>query len=130
MNTLLTNINWLAVGVSFVLSFVLGYFWYSPKLFGTKWAEGVGVKIDPDCEKGPMVAALLTQLIATFLLALLVGVHNANQAHPTMLLTLLVILFLMAAGGLFSQKSAYAIRTELGFVLAMVIIMVACQSLI
>jgi len=128
MNTLFANINWVAVGVSFILSFGLGYFWYSPKWFGKKWAEGVGIKFDPECQDGPMIAAMVTQLIGTFLLALLVGVHNANQTHSTMLLTLLTIAFLMAGGGLFSQKSAYAIRTEVGFLFTMVVIMVLCQS--
>jgi hypothetical protein len=37
------NVNWIAVTVGAVLAFLLGWLWYSPKLFGTKWAEGAGV---------------------------------------------------------------------------------------
>jgi hypothetical protein len=39
MEEITANVNWLAVIVGAVLSFVLGWLWYSPKLFGTKWAE-------------------------------------------------------------------------------------------
>ncbi len=45
MTELTANVNWLAVIIGFVLSFALGWLWYSPKLFGVKWAEGVGVKM-------------------------------------------------------------------------------------
>ena len=45
MSEITYNVNWLAVVVGFGLSFALGWLWYSPKLFGAKWAEGVGAKI-------------------------------------------------------------------------------------
>jgi hypothetical protein len=34
MNELTYGVSWLAVGAGFVLSFILGWLWYSPKLFG------------------------------------------------------------------------------------------------
>ena len=40
------NINWLAVIAGTFVSFLLGWLWYSPILFGLKWAEGVGLKLD------------------------------------------------------------------------------------
>ena len=52
------NVNWIAVVVGAVVSFLLGWLWYSPKLFGIKWAEGAGVKID-DAQSMPKAAMLL-----------------------------------------------------------------------
>ena len=50
----LGNINWLAVIVGTVVTFLVGWAWYSPKLFGTRWAEGSGVSLNrPD--KLPLV---------------------------------------------------------------------------
>ena len=45
MGELTTGVSWLAVIVGAVVSFLVGWLWYSPKLFGPKWAEGVGVKM-------------------------------------------------------------------------------------
>ena len=45
MGELTAGVNWLAVGISAVLSFGLGAVWFSPMLFGEKWAAGVGIEI-------------------------------------------------------------------------------------
>ena len=41
MDELTNDVSWLAVAVGAVVSFLVGWLWYSPKLFGPKWAEGV-----------------------------------------------------------------------------------------
>jgi hypothetical protein len=45
MNELTTDVSWTGVIVGAVVSFLVGWLWFSPKLFGTKWAEGVGVEL-------------------------------------------------------------------------------------
>ena len=51
--------------------------------------------------------------------------------HPgAVILVTLTIMMLMVAGGMFSQKSGYTIRTEAGFVLAMVVVMSLCQVIL
>ena len=45
MESLMMDVNWLAVGVGTVIAFMLGAAWYSPKMFGKKWAEGVGLEL-------------------------------------------------------------------------------------
>ncbi len=72
MMEITANVNWLAVVVGAVAAFLLGWLWYSPKLFGVKWAQGVGVSLDK--ADGPPAAALLVQGLGTFLLAWVVGV--------------------------------------------------------
>ncbi len=126
MAEITANVNWLAVGVGTVLAFMLGGLWYSPKLFGAKWMEGVG--ISEEAGSGQPVPALLAQFVATFLLAWIVGVTAAADALLTIILVALTIMALMGAGGLFSRKSHYAIATETGFVAAMVAIMILVHA--
>lgn len=126
MEELTTNVNWIAVIVSAVAAFILGWLWYSPKLFGTKWAEGVGV--DLAAATGMPVAAMLSQAIATFLLAWVVGVTAARGTLMTMTLITVTIVMLMIAGSFFSKKSTYAIATEAGFVIAMVVVMIIAHT--
>ena len=128
MGEITANVNWLAVIVGAVLSFLLGWLWYSPKMFGTKWAEGVGVSL-ADSSEMP-VKAMVTQAVATFFLAWVVGVFAANNALSTLILVILTIVLLMAAGSFFGKKSDYAIATEVGFVVTMAVIMVVVQSIL
>ena len=44
MEILLAGVNWLAVGVSTIICYMLAGLWYSPKLFDNRWAEGVGME--------------------------------------------------------------------------------------
>ena len=55
MAELTTGVSWLAVIVGAVVSFLAGWLWYSPKLFGPKWADGVGVEMGTASEM-PVVA--------------------------------------------------------------------------
>lgn len=128
MEELTTHVNWIGVIVGAVVAFILGWLWYSPKLFGTKWAEGVGV--DLAAATGMPVAAMVTQAIATLLLAWVVGITAAQGALMTMILITVTIVLLMIAGSFFSKKSTYAIVTEAGFVVAMVIVMIIVQVLL
>ena len=45
MGELMEGVNWLGVIAGTVVSFLAGWLWYSPKLFGTKWAEGSRVQL-------------------------------------------------------------------------------------
>jgi multidrug transporter EmrE-like cation transporter len=128
MTELTANVNWLAVIIGFVLSFLLGWLWYSPKLFGTKWAEGVGVKMG-EASAMPM-APMVLQAVGTFLLSWLVGITAASNALATIILITITIMVLMAAGAQFTRKSSYAMWTEVGFVAAMVVLMIVVQGIL
>jgi len=127
MAEITANVNWLAVIVGWVVAFGLGWLWYSPKLFGEKWAQGVGVELG-SADKMPM-AALVTQAAGLFLLAWVVGVTAASNALFTFILIVLAFVVLLASGGLFSRKSTYAIRTEVGYVIAAAVAMFLCQAI-
>ena len=129
MNEIILNINWLAVVVGAIVSYLLGWLWYSPKMFGTKWMEGVGVSCD-DPSAPPPVAPMVTQAIGTFLLAWVVGVTATHTALTTIILITATFIFLLAAAGMFAQKSCYAIGVEVAYIIAMVVIMIVCQAIL
>ena len=128
MNELTMNVNWLAVGIGTVLSFMLGWLWYSPKVFGKKWAEGSGIELT-DSSAMP-VTPLIFQLLATFLLAWLIAITATQEALLTAILILLTVACFVATNSMFVKKSSTAIMIEVGFVLAMGIVMIAVHALI
>ena len=127
MIVLVAGVNWIAVAVSTVLCFALCALWYSPKLFGTKWAAGVGIEIGADA-KQPW-AAFAMQLLGTFLLAWIIALTLANDAMPLGVLFAATSACLLMAGSMFGQNSRYAIVAEGSFVMTMAVIMIFCQSL-
>ena len=126
MELIIENVNWLAVIVGAVASFALGALWYSPKIFGKKWMEGVGLTPE-DTKMGasPMIA----QGAGTFLLAWVIGVTEITQNIMLAILIALTIAVIIKANGLWVNKSGYAIKVEAGFIIVMVIVMIAGQAI-
>jgi len=127
MEELIAHVNWTAVIVGAVVSYLLGSLWYSKKLFGPKWAEGAGVSMDET--SGVPVAAMVMQAIGTFLLAWVVGITAAANELLTIILIVATVIVLHLASAMFCQKNAYAIRTETGFILTMTVIMIVSQGI-
>ena len=127
MSELTTDVNWLGVISGFVLSFLLGWAWFGPKMFGPKWAEGIRVKMG-DASNMPM-AAMGFQALGTFMLSWLVGITATHNALWTIILVALTIMVMMAANGKFIKKSDYAIYTETGFVATMTVTMNICEGI-
>ena len=71
-----THFSFLSLGVSVVAAFVFGAVWYGP-LFGKKWAQLAGFKIDKECCGKPPVSSLLFTFAGTvstvFVLAYIIG---------------------------------------------------------
>jgi len=126
MIELTDSINWLAVFAGFLLSFLLGWLWYSPKLFGKKWALGVGVEMTQDSK--PAALSMVMQASGTFLLAWIVGITAASNALLTIIMIMLAFICLQTASGLFCKKSAYAMIVEAGYIFTMTLIMIVCQG--
>ena len=121
------NVNWLAVIVGAVLAYLLGWLWYSPVLFAKKWLEGIRI---PVSDNTPMMPAMITQAVGTFLLAWVIGITETTNSIFTAGLIALTIAVIIKANGLFSQKSKYAIMVEAGFIIAMVVVMVATHAVL
>jgi hypothetical protein len=129
MAELTANVNWIAVIAGTILSFLLGWLWYSPKLFGVKWAEGNNVELATGDSTMPVFSMLL-QLVATFFLAWLIGVTAANDALMSAFLVLITIALLIAANGVFAKKTTAAVWIESSFIIAMGVVMIGSQGVL
>lgn len=127
MQELTANVNWIAVAAGTILSFLLGWLWYSPIGFGKKWAQGSRVCLD---DAGQMPAmAMVSQFVGIFLFSWVVGVTETRNALATIILITVAFAVLLVANGYFAQKNAYARSVEAGYVIAMAVVMIGCQAL-
>jgi hypothetical protein len=75
------NINFIAVLVAAVASFLIGWLWYSPVLFANAWMKALG-KTREDLMKGGrqrMISAMLTSFIQAIIVATAIA-HFINIA--------------------------------------------------
>ena len=128
MTELTTGVSWLAVIAGAILSFLLGYFWYSPKLFGTKWAEGSRVQMNT-ADKMPM-EAMVAQGIGLLLMSWFVGVTANSNALFTVILATVAFTVLQFSGNSFSGKNTYARMVDAGYWISCLVIMILAQGLI
>ena len=123
-----TQLNWLAIGLGVIVAFILGWLWYSPILFGEKWASGAGVRLDKSHKMPAM--AMLAQLLALFCLSLVIGITAEVEALITAVLVILCCAFFAASAGGFSQKSSYAIWVDVGYRIAAGSVMIVFQGIL
>ena len=122
------HVNWLAVITGTIVSFIGCWIWYSPKVFGKKWAEGSGITLTPDSK--PPVVALISQLVAFLLLATVIGITATTDALITAILAILTVaVFTFAAGG-FVKKSAAAMIIESTYVIIAGVVMILAQGIL
>jgi len=127
MGELIAGVNFVGVIVGAVMAFLLGWLWYSPMLFGRKWAEGVGVEMGT-ADTMP-AGAMISQFIGLVLVSWLVGVTAVSNALLTILLAAVAFALLGYAGGMFRKNSGYARMTDAGYLVASVIVMIICQGI-
>ncbi len=128
MEALVTNVNWLAVGLSTIISYLFASFWYSPTAFGGKWADGLGLK--DGAQGGFSMIALVCQFFSTLLLAWIISLAVANDSVAFIFLISLTIFFFVLTANLMSKASNYSSLVEATFVLTMSFIMTACNFLL
>ena len=128
MAELTNGVSWFAVIAGAIVSFLMGWLWYSEKLFGVKWAEGVGV--DLGGASGMPVGAMVSQIVGLFLMSWFVGVTAVSSALLTVVLATVAFTVLAYSGGMFAQKSGYARMVEAGYWILSLVIMVICQGVI
>lgn len=127
MAELTTGVSWLAVVLGAVGAFIVGYFWYSPMLFGKKWAEGNGVEMGT-ADQMP-IGAMVTQLLGLFLMSWFVGVTAASNALLTVILATLAFVVLAYSGALFIKKPAYVRVVDGGYWIACLVVMIIFQAI-
>lgn len=122
-----SSVNWLAVGVGTIVAFLVGWLWYSSKLFGKKWAEGSNVSLGAANEMP--VFAMIAQLLALFLLALVIGMTAATDALMTAIVAILAVATFAASMGGFVKKSRYAVMVDFFYVIVAGVVMILCQGI-
>ena len=127
MAELTTGVSWLGVIVGAVAAFMLGWLWFSPKLFGPKWAEGVGVEMGTADEMP--VGAMVSQIVGLLLMSWFVGVTAVSNALLTVILATAAFTVLAYSGGMFSKKSGYARNVEAGYWIVSLVVMIVCQGI-
>ena len=75
------HLNWIAIIVSVIASFVVGGLWYGP-LFGNAWKKEMGVPPDAKPAGGEMGKALTINVIGTFLTAYVMA-HEVSVWRPS-----------------------------------------------
>lgn len=68
-----TGVNWVAVIVAAAALIVIGFIWYLPQVFGTRWAALSGRPLPQIGQVPPMsyVAGVVTALVTAYVLALI-----------------------------------------------------------
>ena len=115
----LADVAWMPVVVSTVVAFLVGWLWYSDKMFLKRWKEGIGEPV----WQAPMWIPMVTQLFGTFLLAIIVHVAMVQGHIGAVVLIALVLMAFIKANGLYCGKSKAAIGVEVGYIAVMVVIM-------
>lgn len=127
MGELTVGVSWLAVGVGTIAAFLIGWVWYSPMLFGKKWASGVGVDLG-DASEMP-VGAMISQLVGLFLMSWFVGVTAVSEALLTVILATVAFTVLAYSAGMFGRKNGYARGVEAGYWIVSLIVMIISQGI-
>ncbi len=127
MGELTANVNWLAVIVGTVVAFLVGWLWYSPRLFGKQWAEGSGV--DLGSASSMPVGAMVTQLLGAFCLAWVIGITATTDSLMMAILVIITVALVVASGGMFVRKSGAAVSVDAGYIVAIGVVMIICQGI-
>jgi hypothetical protein len=108
------NVSWIAVIVSAVLAFVLGWLWYSPMLFGKKWAAALGVELGTmsSIPKGTMATQVVGLIGISWVGTLLSG------SLWTWALVIVAFGILNFTGGLFAKRGMAANWIDAGYLVS------------
>jgi len=74
------QINYMAIGIAVVATFILGFIWYTP-LFGKLWAKEMGFDPNEKPQTGEMIKGMVIMVIGNFLMAH-VFAHNIAVWNP------------------------------------------------
>ena len=123
-----SNISWMAVLVGAVLSFLAGWLWFSPALFGKKWAEGSRVELG-SADEMP-IFAMIAQFIALLLISTMVGLAIASGETIIAIIAILGIAVFSMSNGAFVKKTNYAIMVDGSYAVVAGLIMIIVQSIL
>ena len=126
MDELASGINWSAVLAGAVASYLAGWLWYSPKMFGERWVKAANVTYTDT----PPAAAMAMHFGGMVLLSWFVGVMAREEmlAATMLLMVALVVLGYAVDGYLRIRTDGKLINAGYGIV--MILVMVVAQALV
>lgn len=127
MGELTQGVSFLAVIVGAVVAFLAGWLWYSERLFGKKWAEGVGVELGSASDM-PM-GAMGLQALGLLGMSWFVGITAAHNMLLTVILATLAFTVLGMSGAAFRKQSDYARSVDAGYWLVALVIMILANAI-
>ena len=127
MGEITMGVSWVGVIVGAIVAFLIGWLWYSPKLYGPKWAEGTGVDMNT-ADKMPM-QDMSAQGLGLLLMSWFVGVTAANNALLTVILATVAFVGLQWSGYAFSGNTTYARNVDAGYWIAALAVMIVAQGI-
>jgi len=113
-----TQVNWLAAVVGVIAAFVAGSLWYSPWVFGRRWADGLGFSLDGK----PPLEPMLAQIAGLGLLSLFIAVADGSP--------MALLLGLAYSGESFARHPLDVRLINAGYLLLAALIMLLTQALI
>jgi len=73
------DVNWLAIVVAAVAHFLIGWAWYAPPVFGKRWQELSGLKMDG---ASGLAQAIVVQLIGNLVMAYVLARFILHYGEP------------------------------------------------
>lgn len=113
-------IAWTPVLVSTGIAFLLGWLWYSDKMFLAQWQAGIGAPV----WQAPLWMPMAVQLFSTLILAVITHISLAQGHLGFVFLSALMLVGFIKSNGLYAGKTKTAIAIEVGYIVVMVLIMV------
>lgn len=121
------GVNWLGVGLGAVLSFVAGWFWYSPKGFYKPWSVSAGIQHQ---QGDPMGAAFGSLVVGLVLYAVFVGVMVARGQTGPLLLGILTFIIMGYSNNAFKKLGSVSRTIDAGSWALSGALMIAAQWLV
>ncbi|NEY89852.1 DUF1761 family protein [Tabrizicola oligotrophica] len=121
------GVNWLAVGLGFVLSFGFGWFYYGPKGFYPAWSASAGVRHQPG---DPMGAAFGSLVVGLVLYSVFVGVMVARGMTGPLILGVIAFIVMGYSNNAFKKLGPASRAIDAGSWAASGVLMLLAQGLL
>ncbi len=127
MGQLFDGVHWVAVGLGAVASFVLGWFWYSPKGFYPAWSASAKVTHK---QNDPMGAAFGSLTVGLVLYSTFVGVMMARGQLGPLLFGIFAFIIMAYSNNAFKKLGAVSRTIDAGSWAASGVVMIVVQLLV
>lgn len=124
MEAFIAQIEWIPVLSSVIVTFILGWLWYSPALFLKPWLKGIP---DPPKWQAPMWMPLSAHAGSLLFLAIVVQTLLKTGQVVLLVLVAFTVMGFIKSNGMYAGKNKIAISIEVLYILASVLLMVLLQ---